>query len=303
MHPAPFPTWRMSRSRGLPLDRPRILAILNATPDSFHEGSRVRSVDDALERAARAVDEGADALDIGGESTRPGAERVGEREQLARVLPVVRRIRGAGGRLSAVPLSIDTTLPAVAEAALVAGADAINDVSGATEHAEMLSLAASRGAGLVLMHRRLPPPEDRYSDRYEPEPASHDIVPEVRAFLEARAAAALRAGVAREAILLDPGLGFGKTVEQNLELVRRAGELLSLGFPLLSAASRKSFVGRVGLPDEAQTEPSERLAGSLGFSVMHLAAGARVFRVHDVAAQRQALLAAWAIGAWGGRGD
>ncbi|VAX40881.1 Dihydropteroate synthase, partial [hydrothermal vent metagenome] len=183
-------------------------------------------------------------------------------------------------------------------------ADAINDVSGATEQPEaMLALAARTGAGLILMHRYCPPEEDKYSDRYtremadrdSREPEYADVTTDVREVLVDRAMAAEAAGVAREAILLDPGLGFGKTVEQNLELVRQTGEFVKTGYPLLSAASRKSFVGRVSCPEAAQTDPGDRLAGSLAFSVMHLVAGARVFRVHDVAAQREALLAAWAI--------
>jgi dihydropteroate synthase len=153
------------------------------------------------------------------------------------------------------------------------------------------------------MHRRTGPGEDSYSDRYERAPAYGDVVGEVVAFLGACARAAATAGVPPDAIMLDPGLGFGKSVTQNLELVRRTGELAALGYPVLSAASRKSFVGRVSLPEVPETQPSQRLAGSLAFSVMHLAAGARAFRVHDVGAQREALLAAWAIGAWGkGRG-
>jgi dihydropteroate synthase len=294
----------MSGTRSLALDGPRLLAIVNTTPDSFYAGSRADGAAAALVLAGRAAAGGADGLDIGAESTRPGAERIEAREQIGRLLPVVRAIRGAGGRLAEIPISIDTTIPAVAEAALDAGADAINDVSGATEHGrEMLDLAARRGAGIILMHRGAVPGTDRYSDQYETPPRYADVVTEVRAFLGARAEAALAAGVSGESIMLDPGLGFGKTVEQNLELVRRTGELLTLGYPVLSAASRKSFVGRVSLPDRPQSEPSERLAGSLAFSIAHLAAGARVFRVHDVAEQAQALAASWALGTRGDRGD
>ena len=184
----------------------------------------------------------------------------------------------------------------MARAAIEAGADAINDVSGGTEDGGgMLGLAASSGVGLVLMHRRVPPDRDRFSDRYEQEPEYEDVVTEVRDALLARAAAAEAAGVRPEAVLLDPGLGFGKTVEQNLDLVRRTDVLVAGGYPVLSAASRKSFVGRVSEPDAEQTAPEARLPGSLAFSVLHLAAGAGVFRVHDVGPQRAALAAAWAI--------
>lgn len=276
------------------------MGIINATPDSFHAGSRAETAEAGLAMARRAADEGADILDIGGESTRPGAARVGAQEQLDRVLPIIGAIRGAGGALSQIPISVDTTLARVAEAAVGEGADAINDVSGATEQPRaLLALAASTGAGLVLMHRARPPELDRYSDRYSRPPMEGDVVGQVADALRGRARDAEHAGVAREAILLDPGLGFGKTVGQNLDLVRGTQRLVALGYPVLSAASRKSFVGRVSRPEHDQTDPSDRLPGSLAFSVAHLAAGARIFRVHDVAPQREALFAAWAIGGWG----
>jgi dihydropteroate synthase len=296
--------WQMSRHRALPLDRPRVLAILNMTPDSFYAGSRADSAKGAMEIARAAVEAGADGIDIGGESTRPGAVRVEEAQQIERIVPVIRMIRAEGGRLGEIPLSVDTTLPAVAELALESGADAINDVSGATEQPEaMLALAARTGAGLILMHRFRTPELDKYSDHYSRDLAERDACPpvfgdvavDVREVLVDRAMAAEAAGVARGAIMLDPGLGFGKTVEQNLGLIRETGDLVAAGYPVLSAASRKSFVGRVSLPEARQSDPADRLAGSLAFSVMHLLAGARVFRVHDVSAQRQALLAAWAI--------
>jgi len=298
MTPPPDTTrWQLAAGRSLTLDRPRVMAVVNVTPDSFFAGSRAGSIDAAVSMASQAVREGADMLDIGGESTRPGAARVDETEQIGRVVPVIQAIRGHNDpALAAIPISIDTTLPAVARAAIDAGADAINDVSGATECGEtMLAVAAATGVGLILMHRLLPPEQDSFSDRYELEPEYADIVAEVRSVLLSRAAAAERAGVARGSIMLDPGLGFGKSVEQNLELVRRSGELLSGGYPLLSATSRKSFVGRVSLPGVEQTSPEERLPGSLAFSVLHLASGARVFRVHDAGPQRAALDAAWAI--------
>ncbi|MFG0260329.1 MAG: dihydropteroate synthase [Phycisphaerales bacterium JB041] len=298
MTPPPESTlWQLGRGRVLTLDRPRVMAIVNVTPDSFFANSRADSASAALAMAEQAVREGADMLDIGGESTRPGAARVDEAEQIERVVPVVEAVRAPRDPgVASIPISIDTTLPAVAHAAIEAGADAINDVSGATEcGGSMLGVAAATGAGLILMHRLVPPGEDSYSDRYADEPEYADIVAEVRGVLSARAAAAEAAGVARAAIVLDPGLGFGKSVEQNLEIVRRTGELLGGGYPLLSAASRKSFVGRVSLPGAEQSSPAERLPGSLAFSVLHLAAGARVFRVHDAGPQRAALDAAWAI--------
>ncbi len=294
----------MSRLRELELDRPRLLAIVNMTPDSFYAGSRATDPRAALALAKTAVDAGADGLDIGGESTRPGAIRVEESVQLDRIIPVIRMIRAESGSFGQIPISVDTTLPGVARLALEFGADAINDVSGATEQPEaMLALAAKLGAGLILMHRYCEPERDAYSDRYTREYSDtdihehqyQDVTTDVREVLVDRAMAAEAAGVSRESILLDPGLGFGKTVEQNLALVRTTNDFVATGYPVLSAASRKSFVGRVSVPQASQTIPEDRLAGSLAFSVMHLAAGARVFRVHDVAAQREALLAAWAI--------
>jgi dihydropteroate synthase len=285
--------WHVGAGRVLAFDQPRVMAILNITPDSFSDGGQYADADAVVTAAAEAVAAGAAMLDIGGESTRPGAARVAAEEQIARVVPAIHAIRAAGGTLRDVPISIDTTRASVAAAALDAGADAINDVSAGLEDAEMLALAAKRGAGVILMHRRLPPQRDSYSDRYARPPAYADVVAEVRDFLAARRDSALHAGVAAEAIVLDPGLGFGKSVEQNFELVRRTAELVSLGHPVLSAASRKSFVGRaMGL---AESDPSERLAGSIAFSIAHYLTGARLFRVHDVAAQAQALRAVGAI--------
>lgn len=284
-------TWRLAHGRAIGLDRPRIIAILNATPDSFFDGGRLTDAAAARDAAVRAAGEGADALDLGGESTRPGASRVPADEQLRRILPALRAIRGA---LPSMPISIDTTLVPVAAGAIEAGADAINDVSAGTEDPGMFALAARAGAGLVLMHRLRPPGEDSYSDRYASPPSYMDVVASVRSFLADRAAVAAREGVPKEGIVLDPGLGFGKSVEQNLELVRRTGELTVLGFPVLSAASRKSFVGRAGMPGR-ETGPEDRLAATLGISVAHLAAGARLFRVHDVRAHAEALRAAWEV--------
>jgi dihydropteroate synthase len=285
--------WRLARGRWLALDAPRVLGILNVTPDSFSDGGQHMDAGAALAAAERMVGEGAAMLDIGGESTRPGASRVSAAEQIRRVIPVIEAIRRAGGALGEVPLSIDTTHSSVAEAALGAGADTINDVSAGTEDARVLDVAAQRSAGLILMHRLRPPDTDSYSDRYAQPPRYTDVAAEVGSFLRARAEAAMAAGVMRDAIVLDPGLGFGKTVEQNLELIRRSGDFAGLGFPLLSAASRKSFVGcAIGLE---KSEPRERTAGSIAVSIMHYERGVRLFRVHDVAAQVQALRTAAAV--------
>jgi len=278
--------WKLG-DKEIPLDRPRIMAILNTTPDSFYDGGSLPNIKSALRRAIECVDEGADMLDIGGESTRPGSARVDPHEQISRVVPVIAAIRA---ELPTIPISVDTTLSAVGEAALDAGADAINDVSGATEDPAMLDLVASRGCGLVLMHRLTTPDQDSYSDEYEQPPTYDDVVDEVRRFLSDRVARAQLAGISPEYLLVDPGLGFGKSVEQNLELIRRTGELSGIGAGVLSGISRKSFTGAGG------SKPDDRLGSTLDLGVVHMKAGARVFRVHDVAEHAAVLRSAWAAG-------
>lgn len=285
------PSWRVRPDAPIDLSRPRIMAILNVTPDSFADGGRFASPQDVATAARRAVDQGADLLDIGGESTRPGAERVAPDEQIERVVPAVRAIRDAGIKA---PISVDTTRSAVARAALDAGADAINDVSAGEEDDAMLALAAERACGVVLMHRLTPPNQDRYSDQYDRAPAYADVVDEVGAYLCSRLEDAVRAGVAPESVVVDPGLGFGKSVEQNLALIAGTGAIASrTGRPVLSALSRKSFVGRVSLGRDS--DPAERLEGTLALSAAHLLAGARVFRVHDVGEHARALPAAQSL--------
>jgi dihydropteroate synthase len=288
-------TWRIRPGLDLALDRPRIMAILNVTPDSFADGGRFTGVDDAV-GAAREAAAHADVLDIGAESTRPGAARVPPEVQIARAVPVIRAVRESGAFPG--PISIDTTNARVARAALDAGADAINDVSAGTDDAAMLELAAGSGVGIVLMHRLAPPQADFYSDQYLTPPRYADVMAEVRSYLGARLRAAADAGVNPLSVVLDPGLGFGKTVAQNTELIRRTGELLELGRPVLSGLSRKSFTGRLGF--DRETDPSERLPPTLALSVVHLSAGARVFRVHDPGPARAALRAAWATLSLGG---
>lgn len=280
--------WRFGRRGEVVLDRPLVMAILNVTPDSFHDGGRLGSVEAVVEAARRAVEAGAGALDIGGESTRPGAASVGENEQILRTAPAVRAIREAG--IGCV-ISVDTTRAAVARACLEAGADAINDVSAGTDDAEMLRVAGGEGAGLIVMHRLVKPDRDRYSDAYVAAPVYGDVAAVVGAFLKERCEAARAAGVAEASVCVDPGLGFGKSVEQNLELIRRTGEIgAACGRPVVSALSRKSFVGRVSLGREST--PEERLGGTVGMSVVHYVRGARVFRVHDVREHVEALEAA-----------
>ena len=282
--------WRLANDRSLALDRSRILAIVNATPDSFSDAGRYRDASHAADESLRMLDEGADMLDIGGESTRPGAAPVDDHEQIRRVVPVIERLRVLG---CAAPISVDPTRSTVARAALDAGADAINDQSACDDDPDMLALLATRRAGLILMHRLRRPNADAYSNRYglagaPPPPSYHasgGVVASVRDFLASRLAAARRAGVAHESIALDPGLGFGKTVEQNLALVASTSEFTTLGCPVLCAASRKSFVGSV----TAVENPADRVEGSVAVAVAMRLSGAAVFRVHDIKAHRRAL--------------
>ncbi|MCA9309622.1 MAG: dihydropteroate synthase [Phycisphaerales bacterium] len=283
-------TWRLAHDRELDLSVPRFMGILNVTPDSFSDGGHHATLESAVAHARRLIDEGADIIDIGGESTRPGAERVSVEDQILRVVPVVQALRREG---VAVPISVDTTRLAVAERALEAGADAINDVAAATEDPAILPLVAARGAGLIMMHRLAPPGHDRYSTEYESDPeygADPDgVVDAVCEFLIDRADAAHDAGVTDQALVLDPGLGFGKTVSQNYRLIASTARLLEMGYPILSAASRKSFTG-AAVPGE-RVAVEDRLPASLAITLLHYQAGVRLFRVHDVAAHRRALAA------------
>lgn len=284
------PTWQLSDTRAITLDRPCVVCIVNATPDSFSDGGAYNDVDRAIEHVKRAIDDGADVLDIGGESTRPGAQRVSSDEQIKRVVPIIEAIRNSG---IDTPISVDTTLSTVARQAMDAGADAINDVSAMTEDPEMLALASELNCGIVLMHRLTTSDRDSYSDQYDRKPEYGDVVGAVRDHLKVQRDAAIKAGIVSDRIVIDPGLGFGKSVEDNLELIRGTIQLLKLGSPLMSGLSRKSFVGRIGLGRDSN--PMERDAATVGLSVMHMQYGARIFRVHDVGIHRGALDAAWAV--------
>ena len=279
--------WTASNDRIVSLDPFAIMGVVNATPDSFSDGGQFRDAEHAAQHALQLVEEGATILDIGGESTRPGASRVDAEEQVRRVVPVIARIRSR----SNVAITVDTTLASVAEAALEAGADAVNDVSAGCEDAAMLPLVARKGAGIVLMHRLAAPGDDQYSDRYAEPPIYDDVVREVASFLLMRAELCLAAGIARDAIALDPGLGFGKSVSQNYELLARTSELAALGFPILVGASRKSFLGAVS----GRSDPEQRIIGSVVAAVAAYGGGARIMRAHDVGAHREALLVAHAV--------
>jgi dihydropteroate synthase len=255
---------------------PKLMGVVNVTPDSFSDGGLYLDAASAIDHGRELAAEGADILDIGGESTRPGAEAVPAEIELERVVPVVAALAGAGG--AGVPISIDTSKAAVAGAALDAGAEIVNDVSALRADPELAALCAQRGCTVVLMHMLGDPRTMQDDPRYD------DVVSEVRAFLAARIEAAVAAGIDERRIWVDPGIGFGKTVEHNLELLRRLGELAELGRPIVIGTSRKRFLGSL-----TGRDAGERLGGTIASNVLALAAGADVFRVHDVAEARQAL--------------
>ena len=262
-------------------DRPRLMAILNVTPDSFSDGGLHETPAAALAHAERCFAEGADLLDVGGESTRPGAAPVDEEAESRRVVPVVAALRA---RFPSARLSVDTRRAAVARRALEAGADLINDVSAGADPA-MLPLAAEAGVPVALMHMRGEPATMQRHTHYA------DLVGEIAEALESAAGRAREAGIADDRILLDPGLGFGKSAEGNELLLRQFGALRSLGSPLLIGASRKAFLGRL----TGVSDPAARLAGSLAAAVVAALRGAAVLRVHDVGATREALAVAVAL--------
>ena len=271
--------WRTAR-RTIPLDRPCVMGILNVTPDSFSDGGRLATVADALRAAAALRDAGADVLDVGGESTRPGAGAVDEAEERRRVVPVIRRLAAEIG----LPVSVDTRRASVAVEALAAGAEIVNDVSALSFDPAMAGVVSAAGAGVVLMHMRGTPETMDAAATYA------DVAQEVAAELAVRRDAALAAGIAREAIVLDPGLGFAKTVEQSFSLVNRLECLVALGQPVLVGPSRKRFLGAAtGRP------VTERDAATAALCVAARLRGARVFRVHDVRLVREALAVADAV--------
>jgi dihydropteroate synthase len=253
------------------------MGIVNVTPDSFSDGGMFLETDAAVAHGLVLAEEGAAILDVGGESTRPGAAPVSEEEERRRVLPVVERLAAAGHRVS-----IDTTKLAVARAALDAGAAFVNDVSAFRFEPGMVGLVAERGVHCCLMHMLGQPRTMQEDPRYE------DVVSDVKAFLEERLAFAIDQGVPEERVWLDPGIGFGKTVAHNLELLRRLDEIVAIGRPVMVGTSRKSFLGKLagGKPE------GERLPGTIATNVLALERGASVFRVHDVAPVLDALTVA-----------
>ena len=255
----------------LSLERPLVMGVVNVTPDSFSDGGRYQDRRDAVAHARRLIEEGADLVDVGGESTRPGAAPVSATEERKRILPVVEALRE-------VPVSVDTRRPEVMQAALAAGASMINDIE-ALRAPGAIEAVAKSGCGISLMHMQGEPGTMQADPRYG------DVVGEVKDFLAGRIAACDKAGIARNRIVADPGFGFGKTPAHNLTLLKRLPEFADLGVPILAGWSRKSSLGRI-----TGRETGDRLAGSLAAALLALLGGARILRVHDVKETRDAVL-------------
>ena len=280
-HHGLLPEYLAGKATRLNLQVPCVVGILNVTPDSFSDGGRFSSIDSALEQGRRMAQEGAALIDVGGESTRPGAPSITVAEELDRVIPVIEALH----RELALPLSIDTTKSAVAAAAVAAGVEFVNDISGLTYDSQMAEVVAKSGVGLFVMHTRGNPGTMQQNTQYG------DIVEEVTFALSQSIANAEAVGIPTDKIAIDPGIGFGKDVAGNLELLRRIATLADLGRPIMLGTSRKSFIGRV----LDQDDPADRLAGTLATVALGYAGGARLFRVHDVAAAHQATLMAQAV--------
>jgi len=262
---------------------PIIMGILNVTPDSFSDGGQYQNADTAVNHALQMVEEGADIIDVGGESTRPGSEHVNASEQKNRVLPVIQALKKKIPEK--VLISIDTTLADVASAALDAGASIINDVSAGRDDPGMFKLAAQKQCPCILMHMQGTP------ETMQVNPVYDDVVEEIRSFLLERSEIAINAGIKKENIILDPGIGFGKTTEHNLELMANLHRFVDTGFPVLLGASRKRFMGALCAGTAA-----ERLIGATcATTTLGVAAGVKLFRVHDVRENRQAADVAWTI--------
>ncbi len=278
------PRWRLFGA-DVALSRPVVVGILNVTPDSFSDGGRYSTVEAAVAAAEEMARDGADVLDIGGESTRPGSQRVSEEEELRRVMPVLRAVRR---RVPELPISLDTTRSSVAGAGLGEGANAINDVSGLRLDPDLANVVAGIGAGLVLMHSRGGADQMASYDLAE---YGGDVTGAVVAEVQVALSRAREAGVRDHSIVLDPGIGFAKRGDQSLTVLRELDRLAVLGLPIMVGASRKRVVADI----TGEIVPAQRVYGSVGLHIAALQRGARLFRVHDVRAHRQALDAAWRV--------
>ena len=263
-----FKSWLKHQSYTL------IMGILNMTPDSFSDGGQFKSHDKAIDHALKMVEEGANIIDIGGESTRPGAEAVQLEEELSRTIPIIEAVRLKSDCL----ISIDTYKSKVAKAALDAGADMVNDISGLTFDHNMASLVAKRNVPVIIMHIKGKPRDMQKNPNYD------NLIKEIKAFFEVQIAIAKKAGIDSGNIILDPGIGFGKRLEDNFEIIRELGQISTMGYPVLLGPSRKSFIGfTLDLPIE------ERIEGTLASITAGVINGARIVRVHDIRATRRTL--------------
>ncbi|MCL2760691.1 MAG: dihydropteroate synthase [Desulfuromonadales bacterium] len=280
--------WYTAKNRFDLSDRPYIMGILNLTPDSFSEGGSLKSVDETLKHAERMVIEGADIIDIGGESTRPGANPVSADEELKRIMPALERVI----KELAIPVSVDTWKSKTAYEALASGAEIINDISGLTFDPALASVIADANAGVVLMHTRGTPAEMQNNTDYS------DIIDEISSSLAKSVGLAEKSGITSEQIVLDPGLGFGKSVSGNVEIIKRLHELKKFNRPLLIGSSRKSFIGHI-----LKRNPDERLFGTAATLAVSMVNGASIFRVHDVKAMRDVVDMTAALIDYGSEGE
>lgn len=272
---------RFIHGQVLSLDRPRIAGVLNLTPDSFSDGGAYADADAAVSCAQRMVEQGAELIDLGGESSRPGAARIDAPEQCRRILPVIERLDAR--RIA--PLSVDTTRRAVAEAALDAGATMINDISAGRDEPDLMKLVAERDVPYIIMHMQGTPASMQDNPQYE------DVVEQVLSFLHQRIEAALAAGIADDQLIIDPGIGFGKTTEHNLQLLAALDRFVAMGRPVMLGSSRKRFIGQItGLRQPTERDPATAATTALG-----VMAGVQLFRVHNVAPNRQAADVACAV--------
>ncbi|MEQ9486580.1 dihydropteroate synthase [Coleofasciculus sp. F4-SAH-05] len=250
-------------------ERTYLMGVLNVTPDSFSDGGEFNTPEASLAQAQRLVEAGVDILDIGGQSTRPGAEEVSDTVELERVLPVIKAVRSS----LSVPISVDTTRASVAKAGVAVGADIVNDISGGTFDPDMFPVVAQLGVPIILMHIRGTPKTMQKLTDY------HDLIGEIYEFLEGQVQVAINAGIVRSRLIIDPGIGFAKTAEQNIQLLRQLAAFRSLGVPILVGVSRKSFIGHI----LNQPDPKQRVWGTAAACCAAIAAGSDILRVHDVA--------------------
>ncbi|GBF79307.1 dihydropteroate synthase [Aphanothece sacrum] len=261
--------------------RTYLMGILNVTPDSFSDGGEFNSLETALVQAKMQIKAGVDIIDIGGQSTRPGAEQIPLEDELNRVIPIIKSLR----QETLIPISIDTTRSLVAQAAIEAGANVVNDISGGTFDTKMFPIVANLQVPMILMHLRGTPKTMQQKTDYQ------DLIGEVYQWLDTQITSAMKAGIKRDNLIIDPGIGFAKTYEQNLELIRRLHELKLLGFPLLVGVSRKSFIGHI----LQQNDPKQRIWGTAAACCGAIAGGADILRVHDVAQMSEVVQVADAI--------